>query len=539
MSKIKEENTIATTIEENLIRRIALGDIIRRRAQSHSNKEAIVEFIDGKRLSLTYGEFNNRLNQFVRAMREHGIKQGDRVAILGANSSAFLTALVGSFKGGFVAVPINYLQNPDDIRYNIEHSGTRAIFADAGLHPLVDRIVNNQDADFLSITLIGEPDMNKNPFLRMEDFLKGQSVKEIEDIVIEDDDTAQIMYTSGTTARPKGVMGSHKNLFISSLNSALTSGVGKDSADSAIVLPIFHITAETAGMLTLHLGAKAVLINGFQPETILHLIESERIQVIALLPLMWKALLSSPEINQHDYSSLRTCFYGMAPMDNATLNALKEQFSGSFILGSGQTEIAGVSTMLDPYWGDLKEGNYWGDGSITCDQAVMDDSGKILPKGEIGEIVWRSPQAMIGYYKNEEATALSREFGWHHSGDIGYIDEDNQFHFIDRKKDIVKSGGENVSSVKIEESILELDEIANVGIVGLPHDYWGEAVTAFVSLKPGFELSEELILRHCKNVLGKFEVPKKIVFVNELPMTATGKVKKHLLRLEYEKLYNN
>jgi long-chain acyl-CoA synthetase len=528
---------MGTSLEVNLIRRIALGDILRRRAKSHSDKEAVVDFIDGRRVCLTFRELNDRVNRFVRAMRECGIRQGDRIAILGANSGAFLTALMGSYKGGFVAVPVNFLQNPDDIRYNIEHSGCRAVCADASLQALADSVTEGLDEEFVRVSLLEGENNKSGRYTPMDDFLEGHDAGGIQDIVINDDDLAQIMYTSGTTARPKGVMTSHKNHFIATLNTALTMGTTVDNTDTVMVLPMFHVTAELLGLVVLHLGGKTIFMPGFDPAKILSLIQSEPIHFMVLLPLMWKALLAHPDIGRYDYSSLQKGAFGMAPMDTPTISRMKEVFGCPFTLASGQTEIAGVSTAMDPRWIGVKEGNYWGDGSIACDQEIMDDEGNILPRGEIGEIVWRSPQVMIGYYRNEEATEQARAFGWHHSGDIGYIDEDNQLRFVDRKKDIVKSGGENVSSVKVEEAILAMEAIANVGVIGLPHEYWGEAVTAFVSVRPGFELSEEQVITHCKKELGRFEVPKKVLVINQLPMTATGQIKKHMLRHQYEGVY--
>ncbi|RLA37860.1 MAG: hypothetical protein DRQ64_09310, partial [Gammaproteobacteria bacterium] len=265
----------------------------------------------------------------------------------------------------------------------------------------------------------------------------------------------------------------------------------------------------------------------------------EKLEFAILLPLMWKAMLGCPELEQHDYSSMQIGMYGMAPMDAPTLDKLSKVFGCPFTTGSGQTEINGVATVMDTRWVGKKEGNIWGDGSITSDQAVMDDQGNILPPGEIGEVVWRCPQVMLGYYRNEEATREAQAFGWHHSGDIGYIDDDQQFCFVDRKKDIVKSGGENVSSVKVESCILACEGVANVGVIGLPHDHWGEAVTAVVSRKPGAELDEGSIVEHCKTILGGFETPKRVIILDQLPMTATGKVKKHVLREEYAELFAN
>lgn len=524
---------MASELELNLIRRIAMGDILRRRAGDRGSREALVEFVSGERRALSFAELNERVNQWVRGLRADGLRQGDRVALLGGNSSEFLIALWGCFKGGFVAVPVNFLQNPDDVGYNIRHSGARGVFADSGLQPLVDKVTEGME-DLLRGTLSGA---GSDRFPPLAAFLEGQEAAEVDDIIIDDDDLAQIMYTSGTTARPKGVMLSHKNLFLASLNAVLSTGGSKDGTSHAAVLPLFHITALMFSLTAAHMGGKTVLQNGFQPETLLGLIESEQLAFAILLPLMWRALLASPELPRHDYSSLQLGMYGMAPMDAPTLGRLKEAFGCTFTTGSGQTEVAAVATVMDAAWTQVKEGNIWGDGSILSDQAVMDDQGNLLPPGEIGEVVWRSPQVMLGYFRNEEATAEARAHGWHHSGDIGCLDEDQQFCFVDRKKDIVKSGGENVSSVKVESAILACEGIANVGVIGLPHDHWGEAVTAVVAAQPGVRLDAEAVIDHCREILGGFEVPKQVVVLEELPMTATGKVKKHLLRDQYRDLY--
>ncbi len=523
---------MATPLEINLIRRIAMGDILRRRADSHPAGEAIVEFHGNERRALSFLDFNRQVNRFVRGLRARGIEQGDRVAILGTNTSEFLICLWGCFKGGLVAVPVNYQQGADDIAYNIEHSGARAVFADAPLHALVDRCTAGRALVFGTL---GGAGTARYPALA--EFGAEQSDAEIADIVIEDDDLAQIMYTSGTTARPKGVMLSHKNIFLATLNVVASVGTTQGRAAHAAVLPLFHITAMMFALVATHMGAKTVLQNGFNPAAMLALIEAENLEFAILLPLMWRAMLESPALPRHDYGSLRLGMYGMAPMDAPTLHRLEAAFGCGFITGSGQTETASVATILDPGWAAVKEGNIWGDGSILSDQAVMDDAGNILPPYEIGEIVWRTPQAMLGYYRNEAATEEAQAHGWHHSGDIGYRDDDNQFHFVDRKKDIVKSGGENVSSVKVERCILACAGVANVGVIGLPHEHWGEAVTAVVEIKSGATLDEAVLIAHCKRELGTFEVPKRVIFVERLPMTATGKVKKHLLRTDHAAWY--
>jgi len=228
--------------------------------------------------------------------------------------------------------------------------------------------------------------------------------------------------------------------------------------------------------------------------------------------------------------------YGMAPMDQPSIVALKKLFNCTFVLASGQTEMTPLATVFRDEWPE-KKGNYWGEAILTTDQAVMDDDGNILPDGEVGEIVWRAPSVMTGYYKNPEATAESSKYDWHHSGDLGYFDEDRQLMFVDRKKDMIKTGGENVPSVKVERVIMAHPTVAGVTVIGLPHPYWTEAVTAFVILKDDAEANEQDIIQLCKSELGGYEVPKRVVFVDQIPTTATGKFLKTALRTEYSELY--
>ena len=195
-----------------------------------------------------------------------------------------------------------------------------------------------------------------------------------------------------------------------------------------------------------------------------------------------------------------------------------------------------LATVFRDEWPE-KKGNYWGEAILTTDQAIMDDDGNILPDGEIGEIVWRAPSVMTGYYKNPEATAEASKYDWHHSGDLGYFDEDKLLMFVDRKKDMIKTGGENVPSVKVERVIMAHPTAAGVTVIGLPHPYWTEAVTAFVILKDNADATEQDIIQLCKSELGGYEVPKRVVFVDQIPMTATGKFLKTALRDQYSDLY--
>ncbi len=526
----------ADELQRNLINRIALGDIFRRRATGRSDKVAIRQYLDygSDFVDITYKQLNDKLNQFVRAMREKGFGKGDKIALLASNSINFYIALLGCYKGGFVAVPINYLINGNDLAYIIEHAEAKAILIDAGLLSKIENIIG-QASSPLVITLSGTS--ATGGFADLDALLDGQNPAEVEDVILLDDDPAQIMYTSGTTSRPKGVVSTHKNLFLSSVNSLLLANIKPNKTNQYVALPLFHMAGLAFSLLTLHAGGKVVLVPGFDAEHALDIFRRDRISVTMLIPMMWRSILDVHSGEKSDYC-LDCAFYGMAPMDKATLEQLINAFDCQVLQASGQTEITGACTALDHQWTFEKRGNYWGDGSIFCDQAILDDDGNRLPAREIGEIVWRSPLVMSEYFKNESATEEVQLYGWHHSGDLGFIDEDNQLCFVDRKKDIVKTGGENVSSVLVEQVLLGVGQIENAAVIGVPHPKWGEALVGVVSLRAGSsEISEESVIAHCKASLGGFQVPKKVIFEQQIPVTATGKLRKVELRERYRDLF--
>ena len=216
------------------------------------------------------------------------------------------------------------------------------------------------------------------------------------------------------------------------------------------------------------------------------------------------------------------------------LMRLIDEICPNFALCSGQTEMYSITTMFKPEQQLQRFGPYWGISAYVNETAIMNDEGRLLSNEEIGEIVHRGPNVMLGYYKDEQATRNAQAFGWHHTGDLGMFDSDGQLLFVDRKKDMIKSGGENVPSLKVEEVLLRHAAVANAAVVGLPHSRWSEAVTAFVLLKPGADIAADDLNSHCRDHLGGFEVPKKIVVLETFPMTSTGKIQKALLREAYQ-----
>ncbi len=361
--------------------------------------------------------------------------------------------------------------------------------------------------------------------------LQGQSDAE-PDIAIDDRDLAMIIYTSGTTSRPKGAMHCHLAVVMAVMSNALEANLTREDAISG-QMPIFHCAGHVLMLTYLAVGGKMALMRGFDPLVAMETVQRERLSVFIGLPLMYQAMLDHPRRQDFDLSSLRLCMYAMAPMGRPLLERAVAEFCPRFTLSSGQTEMYPGTTMSRPERQLERFGNYWGESLIVNETAIMDDGGALLPRGKIGELVHRGPNVMMGYYKDPEATAAARKFGWHHTGDLALIDENGEILFVDRKKDMIKSGGENVASVKIEETLLAHPAVLNAAVVGLPHPQWGEAVSAFVKLKPGATVSEAEISDYCRERLAGFQAPKLVRILEDMPQTATGKLRKVELRQRF------
>ncbi|MGQ0502026.1 MAG: AMP-binding protein [Panacagrimonas sp.] len=509
------------------IARVSIGDFLRRAARREPDKIAIVE----NQTRLSYGALDARVSRCANALVAAGLERGDRVVSLCNNSLDFVVAMFGIHRAGMIWVPVNTGLNIDDVRYILEHSEARYVLVDAALFakPEIRALVESLPGRGLVIE--GE---GAGSFGSFTAALDAQPETEPQ-VDIADRDVAHIMYTSGTTGRPKGVMQTHLAVVMSSLANAVEMGITRHDVCNAM-MPLFHCAQHTFLSTFLAAGATTILQRGFDAEALLAAIEREKISFVFALPLMYQAMLDHPSRGARDLSSLRLCFYAMAPMAETLLTRLIREFCPQFTLGSGQTEMYPMTVMFRPEDQLRCFGSYWGRASVLNDIAIMDDDGRLLPPGEIGEIVHRGPNVMEGYYKNPEATAEARAHGWHHTGDLGVFD-DGQLLFKDRKKDMIKTGGENVPSIKVESTLLRHPAVGNAVAVGLPHPRWIEAIVGFIVLKPGAKADEAELIAHCKQHLGGFEVPKAIRFIDALPMTATGKIQKHPLRERYRDLF--
>lgn len=522
-------------LQQNLIERVAMGDLLRRRSRDSGSTVALVDFPAGKRREMTYSQLNARVNQLAHGLVAQGIQQGEKLALVSSNNSDMLVTYFACYKLGVVVVPINFMQGADDIRYNLEHSETTAVVYEDILADVIRPCMEGNAAIKLTVQLgaeKGDADYSLNALA------EGQSDAEIEDRIILDRDTAHMIYTSGTTSRPKAVESSHLALTIAALTGAIELEISKEGT-LLLILPLFHCAALSMSFPALLRSGTIIIHSSFEPTAVLNSIEEDKVENALFLPMMWSALLAQPGLDQRDFSNFKVGLYAMAPMDANSLNKVREAFGCQMHLGSGQTEFAPSACLyLDKSPTEFGEGNYWGKAVSTVDQAVIDDEGNEVPQGEIGEIVWRGAQAMSGYYKNPEASAEASKFGWHHSGDLGLIDSEGQLLFVDRKKDTIKSGGENVSSMKVEQALLSYEGVVVAAAFGVPHPHWGEAVCACVVPVPGTEIDEAALIEHCKSHIGGFEVPKKVFICDSLPMTGTGKVRKVELRQQHQKLFS-
>lgn len=419
----------------DLVRRVTLGDIIRRNARRRPDSLALV---DERERRYTYAEFNQEINKCAHAFHRLGLKKGDRVATLAMNSGSLLVFMFGAAKAGLVFTPINPGLSNEMVRYVLNHSEAKLFAVDDALFPKIQPEKEKfEEIDHrIKFNISGDEVPSYEDF---EEFIKNEPSEEFEKVEIWERDLSKLLYTSGTTAEPKGVMVSHLAEYVSSLGNIIDIDIRENDVFN-VMMPLFHCAMLTLTNSVLHVGAAGVVFRQFDPQVFLKKIQEHRISWVFALPMMYRALLGQSNLQDFDLSSLRFCLYAMAPMDQVTLRKCIETFQADFALGTGMTEAYPSTFVFRPEDQLRKEGSYWGVPSTIYDCEVVDPEGNILPRGEEGELVYRGAGVMEGYLKNEEATNEAFKNGWFHSGDMGMFDEEGQFIFLDRKKDMIKTG---------------------------------------------------------------------------------------------------
>jgi acyl-CoA synthetase (AMP-forming)/AMP-acid ligase II len=517
---------VGGALSDNLIHRVNVGDSLTRSAARTPDAEALVQ---GSR-RLTYREFNSAVNRMADALAAAGMTSGAALALVSGNSIEFLIIYYACAKLGLVCVPMNLGWRPDEVAHVLKDSGARMIVVQDTL------LEKNRPA------IDGEPSLERT-------IVFGESTSEFDDFVasgadvepevlVDDRAALTYLYTSGTTALPKGVVGNHTAVYLESMTMALEGQFRGDDRFVAM-MPMFH-TAQlnchcTAAIMV---GAAIHIIPGFDATVLLDLIEKERITQIFGLPMMYRAMLDHPTIGDRDFSSLRRALYAMAPMPQDTLVRCLEVFDCGFYLLFGQTEMSPTATIFRPE-NQLSHPGAAGTPVVNVQVAIMDEDGALLPQGETGEIVYRGPHTMTEYLHNPVATEAAFAHGWFHSGDVGHLGPDGILWFTDRRKDVIKTGGENVSSIEVEKAIYAAEPgVADAVVVGLPHPHWSEALTAFVTAREGAKLSPDEIRTRMRDHIDSYKIPKAIVVVETVPRTSTGKIQKNLIRDAYASYYS-
>jgi fatty-acyl-CoA synthase len=516
-------------------RRNTVGDLLTRTRARYPKKLALVY----EDVRWTYQQFDDAVHQTAHALSEDGVDKGARVAVLSRNSLDFAVINFALARLGATMVPINYMLNAEEIAYILQHAEVSCLTASGEFAPLLDQAcqLSGRQPSIVARYLMDTSEVPADlaHWVPLQARRAAAPMTPFESDV-SDDDVAHVLYTSGTESRPKGVMLTHANL-ISEYVSCIVDG-RMEARDVAIhALPLYH-SAQLNCFLGpgVYVGATGIILRQAAPDAILETIERESATQLFCPPTVWIALLRHPDFSTRDLLSLEKCYYGAAIMPVEVLKELSQRLpQAKFWNFYGQTEVAPLATVLQPEDQFRKLGSA-GRPSLNVETKIVDDDGNELPPGQIGEIVHRTAHAMKGYWKDPEKTAEAFKDGWFHSGDLGVMDEEGYLTVIDRKKDMIKSGGVNVSSREVEEVVYQFPSVSEVAVIGVPDSYWIEAVTAVVVPKPGEVIDVDSLLAHCKEKLARFKVPKHVVVVDELPKNPSGKVLKRELRARYKDL---
>ncbi|WP_055489340.1 acyl-CoA synthetase [Streptomyces sp. TP-A0356] len=462
--------------------------------------------------SWTYAELDDAVSRAARVLREARLAPGDRVGALGHNSDAYLIAFLACARAGLVHVPVNQNLTGDDLSYIVDQAGCALVLADPDLAGNLSggvRVISLRDADdsLLARLATAPPYDGEEP--------RGE-------------DLAQLLYTSGTTALPKGAMMTHRALVHEYL-SAITA-LDLSAGDRPVhALPLYHSAQMHVFLLPyLAVGAENVILDAPDGDRLFDLIEAGRADSLFAPPTVWIGLAGRPDFATRDLSGLRKAYYGASIMPVPVLERLKERLPKlAFYNCFGQSEIGPLSMVLGPYEHKGRMDSC-GRPVLFVEARLVDESGKDVPDGERGEIVYRSPQLCEGYWDKPEETAEAFRDGWFHSGDLAVRDAEGFFTIVDRVKDVINSGGVLVASRQVEDALYTHERVAEVAVIGLPDERWIEAVTAVVVARG--EVTEAELLAHAREKLASFKAPKRVLFVEELPRNASGKILKRELR---------
>lgn len=481
----------------------------------------------------SFSELNKRSTQLAGALLASGMKKGERVAILGENSVEHFLVMVAASKIGAIAVPLNYRLAPAELAFIITDAAVRVLLV---LDDLADTLteLRKQIPDDITVVTQSLADT-----LHLEEYL-ATAPDELPHQDVDRHDPVVQLYTSGTTGNPKGVVSSHDNLISLQVMNSLAMPLRPSPGSAGIICaPLFHIGGAGSVVMGLFAGQHTILHKTFEPMALLDDLERYPVTGVFMVPAMIMFVLQTPGIEKRDFSDLKQIFYGASPISETVLRQALDVFKCDFIQMYGMTETTGTVVNLSPE--DHRKAldgrpellRSCGRPSVGGAAKVVDGNGEELPAGEVGEIWLKSDTNMLGYHNLPDATAENLTDGWVHTGDAGYMDEEGYLYLKDRIKDMVVSGGENIYPVEVENTIAQHAAVADVAVIGVPDDKYGEALLAFIVTKPESSITAEELLEFCRGKIAGYKIPRQMELIDELPRNPSGKILKKILREPY------
>ncbi|WP_106850293.1 long-chain fatty acid--CoA ligase [Blastococcus sp. Marseille-P5729] len=479
---------------------------------------------------ITYAELNERSNRLADALAERGVERGDRVCILSTNSAQFLEAMFAVAKLGAIFVPINFRLAGPEIAYVLGNARPKVLFYSGNMQPSVDAALKQDEVEQPKLIAI-EADVLPDNAESFEEVV-ASGAPENNERDVEKSDVAMIMYTSGTTGFPKGAMLTHGNIEANNVNiMAMADGISK--YDTTVTpAPLFHIGGLAVHTLPLlFLGGKTVVLPAFDPAGTLKAMADTKTTVQFLVPAMWAAMTQVPDFDSYDVSSMRYAISGGAPCPIPVIEFFQNK-GWDFIEGFGMTETCAGALGLNRE-DVVDHAGSVGQPALLTEARVVDEIGEDVAVGTVGELVLRGPNIFIGYWEMEDATRDAIRDGWFHTGDMARVDEDGFHTLVDRKKDMIISGGENVYPIEVEQALHRQPSIADVAVIGVPDERWGETVKAVVVPAPGQQIDADEVIAFSRENLAHFKCPTSVEVIDELPRNATGKILKRTLREQF------
>jgi acyl-CoA synthetase (AMP-forming)/AMP-acid ligase II len=511
---------------------ISIGDVVR--FQAHERGDQIAFTFEGD--ELTYGALDRNSNRAANGLIALGVKPGDRVAYMGKNSHIYFEILAGVAKAGAVMSPINWRLAPPEVSYIVNDCQAHVLFIGPEFTELLRQI---KPALTHVETIIGS-ERAEGDIPDYRTWRDGFDDTDPKIACAADDDAVQL-YTSGTTGHPKGAIMTHGSILTSRTEeeeAALQDWQRSDPGDTSLLaMPCFHVSGTGFGITTMHGGTQAIVVREYDPAQALDFIEQYGIAKIFMVPAAIQIMLNHPRVGEIDFSRLKYIMYGASPIPLDLMKKSIEVFGCGFIQMYGMTETSGTIVALNPEDHDPNGNERMrsvGKPLLGVEIKVVDEAGTEVPPRTVGEIATRSAKNMKGYWNMPEATAATIDKdGWLRTGDAGYLDEDGYLYIHDRVKDMIISGGENVYPAEVENALYSHPLVADVAVIGVPDQKWGEAVKACVVLKEGAQVSEADIIAHARHHIAGYKCPKSVDFIAALPRNPSGKILRRELRAPY------